>query len=259
MNINILCRLSVAFFCMICFAIQAGNTIVNMRKNVTNSQTNNSSINSGIALGGKINNSTYIKGNRINGTETKLLPNFNRLYITGALEVKINCDSDSNSNSIRINGDTNLIKLLTLNLKADRLTLKISKSYSSDKPIKLELHINRFNHLTVDGANVVSVNNINSKSFAVNASDGAEVSLAGKTAQLRLNLQGAAKVTAGQLICTKIEAIAIGATEALVNVGSELRVNASGAAKIYYNTSPMKIIKHISGAAEVKQHNSTTL
>lgn len=234
--------------------VQAGNIMVNIRKNVINRQTDNSAINSGIDLGSD-NNS--IQGNGVQGSKIVKLPVFTQLELAGAFKVKIICKKNGN-NTMKIIGDTNLITLVETQLNKDQLNVSLSKSYSTKEPIKLELNINNFNQIKATGANIIIIDKLNTKNFTLTTVNANKITMSGQVTTLRIDAKDASNVQAGKLICQNVNLHASGAVRISVNATQVLTINAKDVAKVYYSGKPKKIIKHISGAAELIHKNSLT-
>lgn len=239
--------LVMTFFCLNSVTTQAGNVVVNVRKNVVNHQDGNSSINSGIDLGNsKIN---HLMGNGIKGTRTVKLSKFVNIAVTGAFKINIICNCTENS--MKITGDTNLIELVTADIEKEQLKLQIAKSYTTQNPIKIEFNIDTLNFLKSGGANIIIIDKLNTENFNLTASGASKITLSGKVMALHINAQGAADIEAGNLLCQQINIDANGATRIFVTARQKLKINAENAAKIYYTGKPREIIKNISGAAQI--------
>ena len=234
-----------SIFGIIVFCITAvGNTITNVRENVTNVNSN-SSINTGVDLGQGSSNEC-IKGNGDIVSRNRSLDKFSKIIIDGDFNVKINCEGD---NDISLKGDSNILPVIETNVSGETLTIKPKQPVNLSKTIELVINSDKLSNLTLTGVEKISVDNIKNDIFVLNITTGtADVVLSGDADELQIKAMGNGNIDASTFNCKSAAVKVMGDCEVHLGSYKSLKVNIIGDAKVYYKGSP-DIKKHLLGGS----------
>jgi hypothetical protein len=105
--------------------------------------------------------------------------------------------------------------------------------------------------VTARGASRVEVSGVDGKVLDVTAADSARVTLAGKSAQLRVAGAGTARVDAGELVVGAARVELTRAARAVVHARDSLDVDLAGASQCTAKVKPKRVDQKLTGAAKL--------
>jgi hypothetical protein len=193
-------------------------------------------------LGGQVSGSGNIR------SEKRDLPAFTAVDSSGAFNVDIVCQKDR---GVTVEGDDNLLPLITTEVKNGTLYLDSSKGYSSKKPIMVHISVPDINALTSSGAGEFTVKNLKNDAMKFDTSGAATINVAGETKTLKIKMSGAGSVQAGDLKAVDVDVTMSGAGSADVYASSKLDANISGAGSVTYAGDPPTVNKNVSGIGSI--------
>ncbi|MDD3118509.1 MAG: DUF2807 domain-containing protein [Victivallales bacterium] len=173
--------------------------------------------------------------------------------INGAFDVEI-VPAGGKKTEIQVSADANLLDNLKTVVSGEQLMIYADKPYSSNHKIVISVRMPYFRGLYCEGGSIVNVKNVDADILAMKVLGASSVVLKGKALLMRGELQGAGELNALNLITEKVDLNMSGASKAKVFAVQRLKVSASGAAEIIYAGRPVKIMKDLEGAAELKKY-----
>ncbi|GAB1402878.1 hypothetical protein MASR1M74_00560 [Lentimicrobium sp.] len=114
----------------------------------------------------------------------------------------------------------------------------------------------RFNELEIEGSGASIINlNISAKKLECELSGASSATLIGQTDYFNIDISGASKLNAMEVLAKTCKLKVSGASSAKVNVKDTLRIDGSGASEVLYSGNPNVVETELSGASKVKKAN----
>ncbi len=199
-----------------------------------------------------------VKGNKKVVKQEREIPLFKNLDVGGAFNVYF---TQSDKTSLIVEADENLMEKIMTEVSGNELKI-YSKNIKNATALNIYVSNPVIEKIDVSGAATLeSENSLSAKNLKIIASGAAEamlsvdvdeletrasgasnVRLSGSAYFHQIKTSGAAEVKAGDLVTTKTEANASGASEIRINATEEVRSSKSGAGSISVSGNPEKII-----------------
>lgn len=191
-----------------------------------------------------------VRGSGNTKDETRNLSDFKEIEIGGAFDVEVICGEKP---SIQLTGDDNILPLIKTEVDGSTLHIYTNKNINPRRKLHLRIATESLERLDESGACDINVSGINTESFVVNVSGASKLNLSGKTGHFRMDLSGAGKVSAKDLVCEVADVEISGAAKAEVFASENLRAEISGVGNLDYYGNPKNISKSISGVGSITQ------
>ena len=140
-------------------------------------------------------------------------------------------------------------------INGEQLMVYTDKPYSTGNKITMSIKMPHFRGINSEGTSNIKVRAIDADILSIQIYGASIISLEGRALLLRGLLEGATDLNALKLTTEKVDLNMAGAAKAKINVSQRLKVSASGAAEILYSGRPVKIVKDLEGAAELKPYS----
>jgi hypothetical protein len=193
---------------------------------------------------------TAVVGSGTPADETRNVPPFAEVEITGALTADIN---DDGPQSVRVIGDDNIVPLIETTVSGERLTVGMKDKLGSISPnsdTKVMITVPQATYLGASGASTVTAFGLSSDSLQITVSGASKVMVGGETMDLQADVSGASSLLAGELSAQSAKATVSGASHSELNVSGQLVADASGASSVCYHGEP-QVKPSTSGASTV--------
>lgn len=191
-----------------------------------------------------------------------------------AIELNLNADiilTDSNVNSLMISAQENLMPVITMVVKSDKLIISSDKNILESKPITIYLSVNRLQALELNGSgNVRSTNTLKTGSVRLELngsgtfdldvvcdkliatiSGSGRAILKGSGNQSNLDISGSGVIESYGFRSGNCQVEVSGSGQANVTATSELKASVSGSGSIQYQGNPTNIIPSVSGSGSI--------
>ena len=106
-------------------------------------------------------------------------------------------------------------------------------------------------NFSVQNPGNVTLTNIKNSDLTVSGSGASKITIAGETSRLGIDVSGATKVFADELMAENAVIDASGASQINVNVSREINSDLSGACRVVYSGSPASIVTNRSGVSRI--------
>jgi hypothetical protein len=189
-----------------------------------------------------------VKGSGNIKTEQREVSEFKSVKVGGAVVVEITAQKDY---SLEIEGDDNILPLITTEVDGDTLKIRSEKGYSTSNPIKVRISAQNIDDLDLSGASKVSIVNLDNESLNVDTSGASKISCEGKTKNLTVDMSGASHLDGEKLSAESVSVDASGASKANISVKDSLKADLSGASKVVYYGNPTNFENKTSGASSI--------
>ncbi len=214
-------------------------------------------------------NKEKIYGNGQIITEERSLPDFNKLSVTGAYDVKI---VPGKTGLIKVTADKNLMQAIDIFVKSGKLIIRTHPDFNIRKYSRLQVEVPAENlsavFLTGSGSitqtGFVVNNNIklyltgsgdmkfelNNNRTTVGLTGTGDIILKGKTDDLKINLTGTGKVTAHRVMAQKATVKLTGTGEISVQAVYDLVIKIFGSGDVFYYGEPTRLKVKTFGSGE---------
>lgn len=181
-------------------------------------------------------------------SKSQNLPSYNAVIIKGSFDVNY---YRKNKSSATISANRNLIPFVNASVKNNTLYLKMDKSYSTRKPIVIDIFSPNLNAVTVHGASDVHLNAIRADNFKIHLTGSGDITANGRTNKLNIIISGSGDIEAKKLIAQKTNVELKGSADIELTAQKALNINISGSGDVTYFGNPPQISKNISGSGEI--------
>ncbi len=177
---------------------------------------------------------------------------FNSISTEGAFDLEIVCQKPQ---SLEIEGDDNVLALITTEVSNNVLHIKSLRGYSVSKPITLRISLPDLAGISASGVGNIEVSGIKNEKFAIDASGAPTIRAAGETRVLNIEANGAGKIDTHKLRAARVVVESNGASRVEVNAAEQLDVTVSGASHVVYEGDAV-VNKTVNGPGSVEKKKS---
>ena len=193
---------------------------------------------------------------------------FTGVQVEGSLDVLVHTDGQQ---GVSVEGQANLIELITADVKKGILVLSVSKCYRTSKPFVVHITQPSLSELRVMGSGTITGDGIlRSAELALDVQGSGDIKLnvavvklkttvegsgdirvGGDCSELIAEVNGSGDVNAFELRASEAKASVNGSGNIRVNANSKLDAEVNGSGDISYRGAPI-LTKEVSGSGEIK-------
>src|SRR5882724_1118154 len=189
-------------------------------------------------------------GNR--QTQKRDIGPFTSIATEGAFEIAVVSQKPL---SLEIEGDDNILPLITTEVSNNVLHIKNVRGYSVHEPITLRISVPNLEGLSVSGAGKISISGLKNDKFEIDSNGAPTITVADETGLIDIDTSGAAKIDAHKLRAAKGVVDSKGVSKVEVYANDQLDVTVSGPSHVIYQGDP-KPTKNIKGPGSVEKRES---
>lgn len=209
-------------------------------------------------------------GNGIVQTQTREVGSFNRIDVSGAIEVEL---SQGDASAVMIEADENLHPFIFTEVRGGELKIYTEGYLASSSAIKAYVTFVQLHQIDISGAVKVEGNNpFILEKLSINASGASKVELDVEAEKVMADLSGASrlflrgtavrfssegsgasKIEAFEFITDKADVNLSGASHAYIFAKQSLKADCSGASTVRYKGEPKELHINTSGASSVNK------
>ena len=197
-----------------------------------------------------INDGIAGSGNRLK--EKRTVANFTSISTEGAYEIEFVAQ---NPLSLEIEGDDNILPLITTEVSNNVLHIKSKQSFSTRKPITLKISAPSLEGLSASGAGRIEIAGLKNEKFGMDVNGAPTVRVSGETGSLDLEANGAANIDTHKLRADRVKVQANGASKVEVYAVNELELDINGPSRVTYHGNP-QVKQDVSGPGSVVKKES---
>jgi putative autotransporter adhesin-like protein len=205
----------------------------------------------GCQYAGKIHHG--VAGSGVRKAEKRTLSPFTSITTEGAFEIEIVCQKPQ---SFEIEGDDNLLPLVSSEVANGILRIKNLRGYSTDETIKIRISVPNIDGLTAQGAGTIEITGLNNNKFEIDADGAPTIRVTGETKTLDIEANGAGKIDTHKLRAAKAIVKSNGVSNVELFASQELDVTVSGPSRVTYEGDP-KVNKTVNGPGSVEKRESS--
>ncbi len=190
-----------------------------------------------------------IRGSGKRVMEKRNVTPFTSISTEGAFSIEVTCQKDP---SLEVEGDDNVLGLVTAEVSNNVLRLRNTKNYSSSEPVKFRISVPNLEGLSVSGAGHIEIKGLNNDKFEIDSSGAPTINVSGKTKLIDIDSSGAGKIDSHNLHAARGVVESKGVAQIDLDVADQLDVTVSGPSSVYYRGDP-KVNKTINGPGKVER------
>lgn len=193
-----------------------------------------------------------IPGSGKRQTQKREAGSFNSISTEGAFDLEIVCQKPQ---SLEIEGDDNLLPLITTDVSNNVLHIRSLRSYSSSKPVILKISLPDLTGISAKGAGKIEVSGIKNEKFEIDANGAPTIRVAGETRSLDIEANGAGKIDTRKLRAARVVVESNGVSGVEIYAGEQLDVTVSGPSHVVYEGDAV-VNKTVNGPGSVEKKQS---
>jgi hypothetical protein len=194
-----------------------------------------------------------IAGSGKREVEKRNVASFNSISTEGAFTVEVKCQKDL---GLEIEGDDNILPLISTDVSNNVLYLKNSRSYSVSEPIVIRISVPNIDGLTVSGAGSIDISGMKNDRFEIDSSGAPSIKVAGVTKVVDIDSSGAAKIDTHRLHASRAIVDSKGVSKIDLDVSDQLDVKISGPSFVTYEGNPV-VNQTVNGPGKLQKKQVT--
>jgi len=193
-----------------------------------------------------------VKGSGVRKVEKRELTPFTAINTDGAFKIEVVCQQPQ---ALEIEGDDNLLSLVSTEVSNGVLRIKNVSSYSNSTPMKIKISVLNIESLTANGAGTIEISRLKNDKFDINSNGAPTIRVSGETKELQIDANGAGLVDAHKLRSSKAEVDSKGVAKVEVSASDVLNVTVSGPSEVIYDGDPT-VNQTVNGPGSVQKRES---
>ena len=181
-------------------------------------------------------------------TEKRAASGFTSIETSGTFQVIAVAQNDF---AVEVEADDNLLPLITTEVHDGVLQIGSERHFRSTKPVIIRVSAPDIEKVEAAGVSSVTLSNIKNSDLAIEGSGASKITISGETSKLGVDVSGATKVFADELVAEDAVIDASGASQISVNVTGEINSDLSGASRVVYSGSPTSVQTQSSGGSHI--------
>ena len=197
---------------------------------------------------------TIIDGNGVVVEETRELPSFSEVDLSGQMRLNISVDPATETPfALEIHGEENLMPYIRTRFDGRRLVIDETEWLSPSRPIHGTLTVPSLRGIEVGSSSSVSVSGIDQRTFRI-ASNGGQVHVAGQVDELSVLASGSSDVDALELVTWRAHADLTDNSSVRLCVEDTLEASASGHSDLRFACRPFHIFEDVRESGSVSRY-----
>ncbi len=168
--------------------------------------------------------------------ETRAVGSFTSIATEGQFEITVVCQK---SQSVEIQGDDNILPLISTTVSNNVLHVKTTRSYSVSEPISVKISVPDLNGISASGAGSIVVSEVKNDKFEIDANGAPSIRVSGDTKALSIDANGAGKIDTHKLHAGRVEVDSKGVAKVEVYATEQLDATVSGPSHVVYRGDPV--------------------
>ena len=193
-----------------------------------------------------------IKGSGKRELQKRDVAPFTSISTEGAFTVEVTCQKDL---SLEVEGDDNVLELVTSEVRNNVLRLKNTKNYSTNEPVKFKISVPNLEGFSHNGAGHIDIKGMNNEKFEIDSNGAPTITVSGTTKLIDIGVNGAGTINTTKLRASRGVVEANGAARIDLDVADQLDATVSGPSTITYKGDPV-VNKTVRGPGKVERRSS---
>jgi hypothetical protein len=192
-----------------------------------------------------------LRGSGKRVTEKRQIGPFTQITTEGAFNIEVVCQKDV---GVEVEGDDNVLPLVTAEVKNNILRLSNSKSYSVSEPVTFRITVPNLEAVMANGAGKIQITGVNNDKLQISSEGAPMITASVTTKMIGIDTSGAAKIDTHNLRSTQAIVDSKGVSKVDLGVSDRLDVTVSGPSQVTYRGDPV-VNKTIHGPGKVEKRS----
>src|SRR5262245_20286628 len=193
-----------------------------------------------------------VKGSGNRQSQKREIAPFTSISTEGAFTIEVACQKDL---SLEVEGDDNILPLVTAEVRNNVLRLSNSRGYSTSEPVKFKISVPNLEEFRVSGAGKIDIKGMNNDKFKIDADGAPTINVSGNTKLVDIHSNGAGKINTNSLKAARAVVNSNGATQVELDVNEQFDVTVNGPSSVTYKGDPV-VHKNVNGPGKVERRAS---
>jgi len=193
-----------------------------------------------------------VKGSGKRVVQKRQISPFTSISTEGAFEIEVTCQKDP---SLEVEGDDNVLELVTTEVHGSELRLKSSKHYSMSEPVRFKITVPNLEGLSVSGAGRIDIKDMKNEKFEIDSNGAPSIIVSGTTNTVDIDSNGAGKIDTHNLRASRAVVDSKGVSRIDLDVKEQLDITVSGPSTVTYRGDPV-VHKTVNGPGKVEKRES---
>jgi hypothetical protein len=192
-----------------------------------------------------------VKGSGKRVTEKRNIASFTSIETNGAFDIEVVCQKDV---GLEIDGDDNILPLISTEVSNNILKLKPSQSYSVSEPIVLRISVPNLEAIMANGAGNIRITGVSNDKLQISSEGAPAISASGSTKMIGIDTSGAARIDTHNLRAQHAVVDSKGVSKVDIGISDRLDVTVSGPSQVTYRGDPV-VNKTVHGPGKVEKRS----
>jgi hypothetical protein len=192
-----------------------------------------------------------VKGSGKRVTEKRNIASFTSIETNGAFDIEVVCQKDV---GLEIDGDDNILPLISTEVSNNILKLKPTQSYSVSEPIVLRISVPNLEAIMANGAGNIRITGVSNDKLQISSEGAPAISASGSTKMIGIDTSGAARIDTHNLRAQHAVVDSKGVSKVDIGISDRLDVTVSGPSQVTYRGDPV-VNKTVHGPGKVEKRS----
>lgn len=193
-----------------------------------------------------------VAGSGVRKAEKRELSPFSSIATEGAFDIEVVCQKPQ---SFEIQGDDNLLPLISTEVSNGVLRIKSLRGYSTKEPMSIRISVPDLVGVTASGAGTIEIAGVNNDKLEIDSNGAPTIKVSGETKTVDIDTNGAGKIDTHKLRAARALVESNGVSKVDVFARDELTVTVSGPSRVTYEGDP-QVTKTVHGPGSVEKKAS---
>ncbi len=189
-------------------------------------------------------------GSGVAAAQQRRVPSFSGVDLAGSNNVTVRVGS---RRSVVVRGDDNLLGRVTTAVRAGRLVIDDTGSFSTRSPMRVDVTVPALDTLLLSGSGNVTAEGIDAQRLRVTLSGSGTVRASGNATRLDVSLGGSGDLRLEGVAARDVHAVLTGSGRMVVDATGSLDAVVRGSGAIVYHGDPADVTKSITGSGSITQ------
>jgi hypothetical protein len=194
-----------------------------------------------------------VRGSGNRQKQNRTVEPFTSISTEGAFEIEV---VSQKSLGLEIEGDDNILPLISTDVSRNVLHIKNVSSYSVSKPIVLRISVPNLEGISASGAGSFEIKGLKNDKFEIDVNGAPDIKVSGETKLVDIKTNGAGKIDTQRLRAAHAVVDSNGVSKVAVQATDQLDVTVTGPSNVTYEGDPV-VNKNINGPGSVTKKAST--
>ena len=192
-------------------------------------------------------------GSGVAKSETRDLPVFTRIESSGSADITVMVDGTAGKQEFTIEGDDNILPVIDIEVKDDKLVISSRESYRTRTPIKITITLAALNEARIGGSGSIVANGVAAKDFGVHIAGSGDIKISGQAEKLTASIAGSGDIDTTKMPVDAADVTVTGSGEVKVNATKSIRAQITGSGDIRFAGNPPEVHSTVTGSGNVKR------